>query len=166
MCNRECLEIDIFRVVWRGRSPSMTNPQQRHVRCEYNFCGAELAPREKKLIPYAFAAGESSRDERQRRGGARQVDVSPCRGLCSSPFAYRAARNRKRCGSREVISSVLSERRPAAPAPFPRGTGWCTGASRRLFCSSVPYACLPRRSCRRRSRGCGRHCARWTGGGQ
>ena len=36
-----------------------------------NFCGAELALREQKFFPYAFAARESRRDDRQRRGGSR-----------------------------------------------------------------------------------------------
>ena len=53
-------------------SPSILNPQQRHARCEENFCGAELAPREQKFIHCAFAARESRRDERQRRGGSRK----------------------------------------------------------------------------------------------
>ena len=117
LCNRERLENNISGVVWRGRSPSISNPQQRHARCEENFCGAELAPREQKFFPCAFAARESHsversetegvqsvdcrpkptakrmrrawgvRDERQRRGGARKGDVSPFRGLCSSPLA-------------------------------------------------------------------------------
>ena len=54
-------------VVWRGRSPSKCNPQQRPVRCEEHFCEAEHALREQKCFPCAFSARESRRDERKRR---------------------------------------------------------------------------------------------------
>ena len=64
--NKDCQEINNFRVVWRGGSPSILNPQQRQARCEENFCGAK---QEQKFIHCAFAARESRRDERQRRGG-------------------------------------------------------------------------------------------------
>ncbi len=37
LCNRACLEINSPEVVWRGRSPSKCNPQQRHARCEDEF---------------------------------------------------------------------------------------------------------------------------------
>ena len=87
MRNKDCQEINNSRVVWRGRSPSILNPQQRHARCEENFCGAE---REQKFIHCAFAARESRRDERQRRGGSRKGDVSPFRGLCNTPFFFHA----------------------------------------------------------------------------
>ena len=52
-----------------------------------NFCEAELALRKQKFFPCAFAARESQRDDRQRRGGSRKGDWSPLRGLCSSPFS-------------------------------------------------------------------------------
>ncbi|MBQ4435278.1 MAG: hypothetical protein II879_04210 [Clostridia bacterium] len=50
-----------------GQSPSNINPQQRHARCEENFCEAELALREQKFIPCAFSAREHQRCERKRR---------------------------------------------------------------------------------------------------
>ena len=33
LCNKDCQEINNTREVWRGRSPSILNPQQRHARC-------------------------------------------------------------------------------------------------------------------------------------
>ena len=33
LCNKECQEINNSREVWRGGSPSILNPQQRHARC-------------------------------------------------------------------------------------------------------------------------------------
>ena len=44
-------------------SPSMSNPQQRHARCEENFCGAELAPRSKNsyLAPLPPGSPEGTR---------------------------------------------------------------------------------------------------------
>ena len=50
------------------------------------FLRALTTPAEQKFIHCAFAARESRRDERQRRGGSRQGDMSPCRGLCNSPI--------------------------------------------------------------------------------
>ena len=44
--------------VIRGKLPPDCNPQRRHVRREEHFCGAELALREQKCIPYGFAARE------------------------------------------------------------------------------------------------------------
>ena len=44
--------------VIRGKLPPDYNPQRRHVRREEHFCGAELALREQKCIPYGFAARE------------------------------------------------------------------------------------------------------------
>ena len=44
MCNRHCQEINNSRVVWRGRSPSILNPQQRHARCEDEFLRSRNKP--------------------------------------------------------------------------------------------------------------------------
>ncbi len=38
MSSSEYREIKSLGVVWRGRSPSKRNPQQRSVRCEEHFC--------------------------------------------------------------------------------------------------------------------------------
>ena len=67
MSSNEYREIENPGVVWRGRSPSKCNPQQRPVRCEEHFCEAEHALREQKCFPCAFSARESRRDERKRR---------------------------------------------------------------------------------------------------
>ena len=67
LCNKECHAIRKLWEVWRGRSPSKYNPQQRHVRCEEHFCEAELALREQKCFLCAFSAREARRDERKRR---------------------------------------------------------------------------------------------------
>ncbi len=72
MCNRDCLEINNFRVVWRGRGPSISNPQQRHARCEDELLSsgnmpwlgeANSTPAEQKFFPCAFAARGSQRPE-------------------------------------------------------------------------------------------------------
>ena len=67
MSSSEYREIETPGVVWKGRSPSKWNPQQRPVRCEEHFCEAEHALREQKCFPYAFSARESRRDEMKRR---------------------------------------------------------------------------------------------------
>ena len=98
LCNRDRLELNKSRGVWRGRSPSILNPQllvrgargacargARAIQCDMcgarmNFREAGLALREQKFFHCAFAAREPRRGERQRRGGSRKGTeaAAPC----------------------------------------------------------------------------------------
>ncbi len=61
LCNSNYLEINNPGVVWRGHSPSMLYPQQRHARCEDEFlrsgaCGARAKILSLRLCRPGFAA--------------------------------------------------------------------------------------------------------------
>ncbi len=96
-------------VVWRGRSPSILNPQQRHARCEDEFlrsvaCGAGAkiltlrlcrpgVPQGRQAKARGFPKGGSEGPENRpvacfhRRTGRQALVVSPFRGLCNSPVS-------------------------------------------------------------------------------
>ena len=74
------------------------------VRGEFLRSGA--CPAEQKFIHCAFAARESRRDERQRRGGSRQGDVSPCRGLCNSPVRFSERKHGQTGGFIDFLAGI------------------------------------------------------------
>ena len=74
------------RVVWRGRSPSKCNPQQRHARCEEYFCEAGLTCESKNtyLAPLPPGSVEDARGKGE--GVPERGTYPPFEGCETAPW--------------------------------------------------------------------------------
>ena len=108
LCNRDRLEINKSRVVWRGRSPSILNPQllvrgargacargardpMRHVRCEDEFLRSRACTARAKIFSLRLCRPGAPQGREAKARGFSQGGQVPLAGAVQQPLVLFAA---------------------------------------------------------------------------